>query len=509
MASTKATIESAAIGTRWLVRWRDDSWHLASIVEKRKCARAQEAQPPTGRTSRVKERELEIKKEGLQAYEYYMHYIDYDRRLDEWVGADRVDFAKGEQKQAAPSKEGGKTRLTRQKRKYDDPGGTGGHGDGHVDPALALLEKEHEEVTKVKNIQVVELGRYEIEAWYFSPYPDDYCKGNKLYVCEFCLRYMRKKSTLERHKCRCSLRHPPGNEIYREAELSLFEVDGKTNKLYCQNLCLLSKLFLDHKTLYYDVDPFLFYILCEMDDKGAHVSVAEQNTKQTGAGPKGEAWGWNRTAQLTAAVIWQCIRHQDQSLPACLPIYGPYLSLSTLSPHLHVPPRPSFHRCCPFCYNMQVVGYFSKEKSSPEEYNLACILTFPPFQRKGYGKFLISASYELSKREQVVGSPEKPLSDLGKLSYRSYWTYVLLNLLRGYKGDLSVKDISRMTAIKTEDIISTLQSLNLIKYWKGQHIIAVSQKVIDQYLSSTSQLRLAKTELLTWTPRSQNGNAAK
>jgi hypothetical protein len=25
-----------------------------------------------------------------------------------------------------------------------------------------------------------------------------------------------------------------------------------------------------------------------------------------------------------------------------------------------------------------------------------------------------------------------------------------------------------MTAIKTEDIISTLQSLNLIKYWKGQ-----------------------------------------
>ena len=36
------------------------------------------------------------------------------------------------------------------------------------------------------------------------------------------------------------------------------------------------------------------------------------------------------------------------------------------------------------------MGYFSKEKHSPEEYNLACILTLPPFQRKGYGKFLIS-----------------------------------------------------------------------------------------------------------------------
>ena len=37
-----------------------------------------------------------------------------------------------------------------------------------------------------------------------------------------------------------------------------------------------------------------------------------------------------------------------------------------------------------------VVGYFSKEKNSPENYNVACILTFPQFQRKGYGSFLIS-----------------------------------------------------------------------------------------------------------------------
>jgi len=40
---------------------------------------------------------------------------------------------------------------------------------------------------------------------------------------------------------------------------------------YAQNLCLLAKLFLDHKTLYYDTDPFLFYILCELDRIGYHI----------------------------------------------------------------------------------------------------------------------------------------------------------------------------------------------------------------------------------------------
>jgi hypothetical protein len=34
-----------------------------------------------------------------------------------------------------------------------------------------------------------------------------------------------------------------------------------------------------------------------------------------------------------------------------------------------------------------------------------------------------------------------------------------------------------MTAIKPDDIITTLQSMGLIKYWKGQHLISVSPKV--------------------------------
>lgn len=75
---------------------------------------------------------------------------------------------------------------------------------------------------------------------------------------------------------------------------------------------------------------------------------------------------------------------------------------------------------------------------------MACILTLPPFQRKGYGKLLIAFSYELSKLEHTVGSPEKPLSDLGKLSYRSYWSWVLLEILRDFRGSLSIRDLRQV-----------------------------------------------------------------
>ena len=39
------------------------------------------------------------------------------------------------------------------------------------------------------------------------------------------------------------------------------------------------------------------------------------------------------------------------------------------------------------------------------EYNLACILTLPCYQRKGYGKLMIAFSYALSLREGKLGTP--------------------------------------------------------------------------------------------------------
>jgi hypothetical protein len=76
---------------------------------------------------------------------------------------------------------------------------------------------------------------------------------------------MKYAKTLKSHEC--PLNKPPGELVYLDntgpKPISIFEVDGKSQKLYCQNLCLLGKLFLDHKTLYFDVSPFLFYVLTE------------------------------------------------------------------------------------------------------------------------------------------------------------------------------------------------------------------------------------------------------
>ena len=420
--------------------------------------------------------------------EYYVHYAGFDRRLDEWVPWYRVTRAGhssrgGKAKQHEHGRHSTKTLQGRvgggkagggasrrgqslgvdgssssaasakavAKHAAGTSAAAGATGEGsaagassaasqssdtaisrrlrrRLAPGVVALSNghdhdSHENEVQVKNIHKIEIGQHEIDTWYFSPYPEEYAHEPKLYMCEFCLKYMRKRHTYERHMEKCELRHPPGNEVYREEGVSVFEVDGKRNKIYCQNLCLLSKLFLDHKTLYYDVDPFLFYVLTEVDAEGCHI-----------------------------------------------------------------------------------VGYFSKEKVSPDNYNLACIMTLPPFQRKGYGTFLISLSYELSKREGAVGSPEKPLSDLGTLGYRSYWTRVLLDLIRSRAGGdgLSIRDMSRETAIATDDIIDTFRALGSIKFYRGQHVVCLSAPVIEKYLSTSRPMRVCDPSKLAWEP-ARNG----
>ncbi len=78
-----------------------------------------------------------------------------------------------------------------------------------------------------------------MDTWYYSPYPEPYNGLERLFLCEFCLKYFGKRTTLLRHAAKCALRHPPGDEIYRSPPagpaaaapaIAMFEVDGNRSK---------------------------------------------------------------------------------------------------------------------------------------------------------------------------------------------------------------------------------------------------------------------------------------
>ncbi|KAK5117357.1 hypothetical protein LTR62_005974 [Meristemomyces frigidus] len=446
---------------------------------------------------------------------YYVHYVEFNKRLDEWVSADRIDLsqevewpvpekpeAKSKQKTTvpkaedkAPTRSHKRPRSSTLNRQDSDtprdglsaktsrrPSFTGGKGKENLDPSALVVATEEigeggddededgqnildvqvaaakakagpshgpydpqaeldrlrvggsmtqnqTEISRVRNLERVQMGTWEIEPWYFSPYPAEFTDSDIVYICETCLSYHGTPTQFRRHRSKCTLLHPPGNEIYRDDTISFFEIDGRRQRTWCRNLCLLSKLFLDHKTLYYDVDPFLFYCMTIRSARGHHL-----------------------------------------------------------------------------------VGYFSKEKESAESYNVACILTLPQHQRKGYGKLLIQFSYELSKIEGKLGSPEKPLSDLGLLGYRAYWAENIVDLLLEREAEgtpiVSVEDIGQSLAMTTNDVLHTLQNLNLLRYSQKNHVIVLTEAVVEQReqqkakLAATGKVarRIEGEKLVGWRP---------
>ena len=51
----------------------------------------------------------------------------------------------------------------------------------------------------MKYIDKVQIGKYEIDTWYFSPYPEEYGKQTKLWICEWCLKYMKLEKSYRYH----------------------------------------------------------------------------------------------------------------------------------------------------------------------------------------------------------------------------------------------------------------------------------------------------------------------
>ncbi|KAK7688061.1 hypothetical protein QCA50_008431 [Cerrena zonata] len=347
--------------------------------------------------------------------EVYVHYADTDKRLDEWISESTIRLLPSTTSNnntpsaLTPDASGSRKRKRGSIERDSIPEGSrasselraDGGGEG-ASTSVVITEEEydiehHKQITAKRNFDKVIFGRWQIKTWYFSPYPlteteieeqvstpsgshpgtstpripgvarsslrshgrtSDILAGglgrshgagekSMLWVCDKCFKYMAEGASWELHVKRCSRRHPPGRKVYQRGAHAIWEVDGAKDKLYCQNLSLFGKLFIDIKTLFFDCDNFLFYILTDADSQRDHV-----------------------------------------------------------------------------------LGFFSKEKVSYDDYNLACIVVLPPYQKKGYGMLMIEFSYELSKRAGKIGTPERPLSDLGLRSYLTYWVSSIVRFLR-------------------------------------------------------------------------------
>jgi hypothetical protein len=110
----------------------------------------------------------------------------------------------------------------------------------------------------------------------------------------------------------------------------------------------------------------------------------------------------------------------------------------------------------------------------------------------------------LSRNEQRLGSPEKPLSDLGLLSYRMYWrTSVIQALLHLDSNTTTINDLSLYTSMTHEDIIHTLRLMNAMhKNPNGDLVLCVDfkeLKIYEQKIRKKGYLTI-KQDNLKWDP---------
>ncbi|KAF9261948.1 acyl-CoA N-acyltransferase [Marasmius fiardii PR-910] len=343
-----------------------------------------------------------LKEEGEKVY---VNYTNLQKRFDEWIprselhpiipqpGPSNVVKTVPQKRKRKPTEKARASGSRGLSENGDDEGGETESVDvAEGQPQQVVMTEEDYDIQHhkaqigaVRNFDKVHFGEWLIKTWYFSPYPltenedpepvstanssatripgvsraraEDLFAGglhkshgqhrSVLWVCEMCFKYMTDGLSWESHKKICTVLHPPGRKVYQRGAHTIWEVDGAKAKLYCQNLSLFGKLFIDIKTLYFDLDNFMFYILTD------------------------------------------AARDRDH-----------------------------------------MMGYFCREKQSFDDYNLACITTLPPYQKQGYGMLMIEFSYELSRRSGKIGTPERPLSDLGLRSYLAYWVATLVRFFR-------------------------------------------------------------------------------
>lgn len=83
----------------------------------------------------------------------------------------------------------------------------------------------------------------------------------------------------------------------------------------------------------------------------------------------------------------------------------------------------------------------------------------------------MGVSYEIARREEILGGPEKPISELGMKGYRRYWGAEIARWILEFeigKEPFTIRQMSQDTWIHGEDCIYIMREMGLIEQVRGK-----------------------------------------
>jgi len=105
--------------------------------------------------------------------------------------------------------------------------------DGGIRAVSGHHEHEHdnEGMPRVRNVEWILYAGYDIATWYYSPFPEEYQDCQRLFICEYCLKYIRQVESFLNHNKSCKRKRPPGTVVYSKGINKIYKVDGKSHKV--------------------------------------------------------------------------------------------------------------------------------------------------------------------------------------------------------------------------------------------------------------------------------------
>ncbi|KAF3918828.1 hypothetical protein ABW20_dc0100913 [Dactylellina cionopaga] len=266
--------------------------------------------------------------------------------------------------------------------------------------------------------------------------PGDSC----LYVCHKCLKYTMDPLESRNHdEMRHQIEHPRGVLVHSfdNARYQIYEIDGAIaeHQAFLQRMCLFGKFFIQNKSIWYEFDNFLFYVLVEkkIEDTNAFSHCGFFSKEKTS---------------------------YDENNLSCIILYPPYRSKGLGSALIE------------FSY---YVSKLAGRVGGPEK-------PISELGKRGYTRYwtkavatsiisMTSPSISKSKQQRnASGLRKQPKRSVtkGKMDYGSLSIYIATP--RG-RSTISIEEISRDTGIAVDDVLETLALMGIVKYESSQPTI--------------------------------------